>query len=718
MATRRPWRPLPWLAGAIACALPLWAAAPAATALPPRLDVTSAHSAAPSGAGRAVPPGGLITYTLTVTNKGPSVAKNVTATDTLPADITFESSEDGCTAVGQKVTCGPEPELAVGSTRTWTFVARLSPSYDGTGDDLGNAAVTESDATDPDEDDNTNEPVVPPGPFDPEADLVATKTVVQTEAVAPGEEFAYTVTVTNRGLSDARNVKATDTLPDLLNYVSSDDECTESQQKVTCGPEPVLAPGASASWTFRVQLDPSYTGDGKDLPNTATAGSDTPDPDRRNNTSDQVYPRVGTPEADLSIDKTTVTDTPVSPGETFQYAVRVTNDGPSRAESVSVTDALPQGLSFESSDDGCTALAQRVSCGTEPTLDPGASRTWIFTVRLDSGYTGDGSDIQNIATVTSETADPDETNNTSEPAGPPGDRVNPPTADLAVTKEPVGDTPPVPGEEFQYLITVSNDGPSSDAHSVTLTDKLPEELTYVSSRPSGCTFDGDAVRCARSTPLKVGEQVQYLLTVKLDPSYTGDGTEIVNSATVTAENIDPNDGNDTSTAPLPGGESGDPRADLRADKRLGSDTPVSPGESFPYEITVTNDGPSEAKQVRATDTLPENLTFDRSASGCTAVGRTVTCGPEATLGPDESKTWIIWAKLAPDYTGNGDDIVNTATVSSATADPDSGNDSSTVTGVPGSRVDEAKADLEVDKEAHEKKEAATTATTSRTFGRD
>ncbi|MFG3410025.1 hypothetical protein [Streptomyces sp. NPDC048142] len=712
MATRRSWRPLHWLAGVIACALPLWGATPAAAA--PQLEVTSTRAAGPTAEGRMVPPGGLITYTLTVTNKGPSVARNVTATDTLPANITFESSKDGCTAVGQKVTCGPEPELAVGKTKTWTFVARLSPSYDGTGDDLGNAATTDSDATDPDKENNTNDPVIPPGPFDPKADLVATKSVAQTEPAVPGEEFAYTVTVTNKGLSDARNVKATDTLPRLLNYVSSADECTESQQKVTCGPDPVLAPGASVSWTFKVQLDPSYTGDGKDLPNTATAGSDTPDPDTRNNTSDQVYPRVDTPEADLRIDKTTVTDTPVSPGETFQYAVRVTNDGPSRAESVSVSDTLPTPLSFVSPADGCTALGQRVSCGTLPTLDSGASRTWIFTVKLDSGYTGDGSDIQNIATVTSETDDPDETNNTSKPAGPPGDKVNPPTADLSVTKEPVGDTPPVPGKEFQYHITVSNDGPSADAHSVTLTDRLPKELTYVSSTPSGCTYDGDIVRCARSTPLKVGEKAEYLLTVKLDPSYTGDGTEIVNSATVTAANIDPNGDNDTSTAPLPSGKSGDPSADLEAGKKLGSDSPVSPGETFPYEITVTNQGPSEAKQVKATDTLTENLSFDHSPSGCTAAGRTVTCGPETTLGPDESKTWIVWVKLAPDYTGNGDDIVNTATVSSDTADPDSGNDSSTVTGVPGSKVDEAKADLEVDKEAAENKEGAAVSGTSRT----
>ncbi|WMX44513.1 DUF11 domain-containing protein [Streptomyces roseicoloratus] len=710
MARRRTGRPLPWLAGVIACVLPLWGATPAvavgtaATAAAPQLETSVTRAAGPGAAGRLVPPGGLITYTLTVTNKGPSVARNVTATDTLPENIVFESSKDGCTAVGQKVSCGPEAELAVGKSKTWTFVARLKPSYEGTGDDLGNAAVTDSGTTDPDKENNTNPPVVPPGPFDPKADLVATKSVVQTKAVAPGESFLYTLTVTNRGLSDARNVKATDTLPRQLNYVSSDDECTETQQNVTCGPVPVLAPGASVSWTFEVQLDQAYTGDGKDLPNTATARSDTPDPDTRNNTSDQVYPQVDTPKADVRIDKTTVTDIPVAPGETFQYAVRVTNDGPSRAEGVSIEDTLPSRLTFVESPDGCTALGQRVSCGTLATLDAGASRTWIFTVKLDSGYTGDGSDIQNIATVTSETSDPDTSNNTSRPAGVPGNKVNPPTADLSVVKEPVGDTPPVPGTEFQYRITVANDGPSSDAHSVTLTDKLPEELTYVSTTPSGCTYDGDVVRCARTTPLKVGEKVEYLLTVRLDPSYTGDGTDILNGATVTAANIDPNSKNDTSTTKLPGGRTGTPSADLKAQKKLGSSTPISPGETFPYEITVTNHGPSEAKDVKATDTLPAQLSFVSSASGCTAAGKTVTCGPEAKLGPNESRTWTITVRLAPDYTGDGSDITNTATVSSTTADPDSGNDSSTVTGVPGSKVDEAKADLEVDKEATETKE--------------
>ena len=52
-------------------------------------------------------PGTDFDYTFTVYNTGPSTATSVTITDTLPATLHFVSSPDGCTAVGQVVTCGP-----------------------------------------------------------------------------------------------------------------------------------------------------------------------------------------------------------------------------------------------------------------------------------------------------------------------------------------------------------------------------------------------------------------------------------------------------------------------------------------------------------------------------------------------------------------------------------------------------------------------------------
>ncbi|EDY53379.1 cell surface protein, partial [Streptomyces clavuligerus] len=502
----------------------------------------------------------------------------------------------------------------------------------------------------------------------------------------------------NAGPSDARNTTVTDTLPDGVSFVSSGDPCTASGQRVTCGPLARLTPGSSETWTFRVKLSAAYSGDGNDLRNTATSSSDSADPDLSNNTSSAVLPPGGVtaPQADLWTAKRPTTTTPISPGETFSYAVTVTNDGPSQALNARITDTLPDPLAFVSSPDGCTASGQTVSCGPQPVLAPGAARTWTFVVRLDPNYRGDGTDIRNTATVTSDTADPVPGNNTSPEVGLPGSAVNQPYADLSVVKTAVGTTPPAPGESFDYRIRITNNGPSADAFNVRLSDDLPPGLTYVSSSPAGCTVSGQMVSCRRTAPLAVGDSVEYTLTVRVDPAYHGDGSDLANTARVTADNIDPNSENDTSTALPPGGTVATPSADLGIEKRPTTSTPIAPGEYFDYEVTVTNHGPSQAEQVRVTDLLPTALSFVSSDDPCMS-GDTVECGPLDSLAPGASVTWVFRVKLDPEYEGDGSDIRNRATVHSTTEDPQPSNNTSTAVGTPGGTVKEPTADLEVTK---------------------
>ncbi|MFE3554646.1 hypothetical protein ACFXKW_07205 [Streptomyces sp. NPDC059193] len=687
------------------CAAALWAAPAPAAALP-----TTAPAGAPArpGTGHSVEvtarwakaPGDQITYTLTAKNKGPSVARNVTATDRLPKGITFVDSSDGCTAVDQTVTCGPEPQLTVGQSRSWSFHARLSASYQGDGSDLGNSAQGASDATDPAPANNKPDPVLPPGPFDPISDLTTVKTPLGAGPTVPGQEFEYEIHTSNKGPSDARNVVVTDTLPDGLTFVSSADPCTAAGRKVTCGPLARMAPGGDVVWTFRVKLDPAYAGDGSDLRNTATSSSASEEPEPADNTSAPVLPPGGVtaPQADVWTTKRPANTTPIAPGETFEYVVTATNDGPSRAVGTTVTDRLPSQLAFVSSSptDDCSAADGTVTCGPQSVLEPGTSRTYRFTVRLDSTYTGNGSDIRNTATATARTRDPKPENNTSSPAGLPGSTVNKPTADLAVTKEALGTKAPVPGETFDYRIRVTNNGPSADAFNVKLTDNLPEGLAYVASSPAGCTVAGRLVSCKRTSPLKVGETVEYLLTVRVDPGYKGDGSDLKNTAQVTADNIDPASENDEGTATVPGGHVAEPAADLAVVKKPVQSNPVAPGESFDYALTVTNNGPSQADQITVSDVLPTALSFVAGDATCTS-GRTVTCGPLAHLAPGASFTWVIRVKLDPSYTGNGSDIRNTATVDSLTPDPKPANNTSTAAAPPGGTVKEATADLEVGK---------------------
>ena len=63
-------------------------------------DLSIAKSASPA----SVFLGQDLTYTITVTNKGPSNATDVVVTDTLPDTVTFKSADHGGTLSGNKVT--------------------------------------------------------------------------------------------------------------------------------------------------------------------------------------------------------------------------------------------------------------------------------------------------------------------------------------------------------------------------------------------------------------------------------------------------------------------------------------------------------------------------------------------------------------------------------------------------------------------------------------
>ncbi|MFF4365088.1 hypothetical protein [Streptomyces sp. NPDC001594] len=241
-----------------------------------RADVSVAKEGLGTG---PVAPGEEFDYRITARNLGPSDTTAVTIDDTLPSPLAFVSSPDGCTANGRVLSCPVRAALAAGARTSWTFRVRLAPGYQGDGGDLGNTATVRHALPDPQSVNDTSLPAGPPGgTAAARADLSTLKSPTGRTRVAPGETFAYRVTVRNAGPSTARRVRITDPLPPSLALVSPADGCTAAGATLSCGPQPELAPGESVSWTFTVRLDPAYEGDGTALTNTATASSDTADP--------------------------------------------------------------------------------------------------------------------------------------------------------------------------------------------------------------------------------------------------------------------------------------------------------------------------------------------------------------------------------------------------------------------------------------------------------
>ncbi|MER6911239.1 hypothetical protein ABT354_06160 [Streptomyces sp. NPDC000594] len=379
--------------------------------------------------------GGPVVYTVRVANSNDNDVMGAFVRDAVPGltGVTWSCTATSGSSCGQASGSGNNLSTTVnllrGGSATYTITG-TAPAQPTT---LTNTA-TVTPPSDRSDTDTTNNSASVTTTVTARADVVASKNGVGTGPITPGQQFDYRVTALNNGPSNTTNVRITDTLPVGLTFVSSADGCTASGRNLACPTRPSLPSGTSVSWTFRVLLDPSYTGDGSDLVNTATASHDVTDPNTANNTATAIPPGgVTVPRADLRTVKRTVTSTPIAPGQTFEFTVTVTNGGPSTARQVRLTDPLPTSLAFVSSADGCTASGQNVSCGPVSGLPTGASVTWTFQVRLSASYEGDGSDLRNTATASAATDDPDPTNNSGS-TGPPGGRTNRPTADIVLTK--------------------------------------------------------------------------------------------------------------------------------------------------------------------------------------------------------------------------------------------------------------------------------------------
>ncbi|HEY8183201.1 MAG TPA: hypothetical protein VII32_13255, partial [Thermoanaerobaculia bacterium] len=98
------------------------------------------------------------------------------------------------------------------------------------------------------------------------------------------------------------------------------------------------------------------------------------------------------------------------------------------------------------------------------------------------------------------------------------------------------------------------------------------------------------------------------------------------------------------------------------------------GSNITYNISVTNNGPSDASNVSLSDPTPTGLTFVSATGGCVTFAPSPCNLGTMTSGQTKSFTATYTVSSSPP-----NPIVNTASVSSTTPDPASGNNSASVT---------------------------------------
>ncbi len=610
--------------------------------------------------------GGMTTFEIIVRNDGPSDADNVSVTDALPAGTTLVS------AAGPGWTCGlsspvvcDRNTLVESDSATITVIVRVGTGVaDGT--TLTNTA--DSSTTTPGDvlADNTDDADVD---VIARADLEIQKTHVGT-VINSGTQVTFELRVGNAGLSDAQApLDVTDELPVGMTYAGSSGPwtCTPgvagpSGQQVTCrlmGSDPLLAYTNAPMLNITAQVDAAA--DAGTLTNSGTVSSGTVDPTTGNNTdTDDV--EVDT-LADVSIVKTHGALGHI--GDTLDFTLLVSNDGPSEARAVVVSDQLPSGLTYvDAAGQGwtCSAVAELATCALNGPLASGASALPITVTAnvTPAAYPA----VDNTADVTSGTTDSDASNNTST------DSVDVPAqVDLSVVKH--HRDPLKVGESATYELTVKNAGPTPDAGPVSVIDTLPTGLTFVSASGAGwtCEAAGQKVTCVDVDGLEIGERSKIAIVVDVEASAY---PQVINTAGVTSDSEDLDPSNNATSDP----SNIMPSVELTVTKELLSITP----NQATYEITVTNLGPNDTvTEVLVVDQLPTPLDYKSAHSpgwSCANIGKTVRCTHARTLAVGESSGFVVVAEV---HAAEGTTITNTAVVSAGDTDgPDPQDTATTV----------------------------------------
>ena len=280
-----------------------------------------------------VPPlGSDVTFTVTVTNAGPSAASGVALTDVLPEGlllVSFTPSQGTYTPATGVWALGA---LAAGTQTTLTLRATVQQS----GPLTNRAAKTAQTERDPNPANDASGVTV----NGQAADVQVVKTVDRPTPQL-GERVTFTVTVTNNGPNTATGVQVLDTLSPGLT-LDSETPVTVSHGTYTAATGlwevGTLAHTGSAA-TATLQITATVTQAGP-LTNLAVKiEQDQPDP---NPTNDQD--RLTLPDqllADLVVTKSNGGSS-VVPGTEVTYTVIVTNHGPSAVTNATVSDPIPR----------------------------------------------------------------------------------------------------------------------------------------------------------------------------------------------------------------------------------------------------------------------------------------------------------------------------------------------------------------------------------------
>ncbi len=524
-----------------------------------------------------------LTYTISVTNQGPDLARSVAITDTLPPGLQLQSwsiNAGNCpTATSTEFNC-TVPQILVGSSVSLT-ISVLAPVADLSTSTITNTVTASAREVDPILGNNTFTATVQ---LLPRAELSVTK-ADSVDPVVAGTKFEYTFVVSNAGPDGATGVALSDFLPSAIepDVGSLPAGCTytSSTRKVACTLGNIAA---GAAVTRTITVDPR--GNGRVVNNIVTVTGN----EYENVTADNSASQTTTILSHADLEIKTNAPSGVDRDVPFEYVLDVSNKGPSEAANVQIVNTLPVGMqynSFTSTKPGtaCSGSGRTITCTLGTILDSAS-----FQVRLNVTPTAEG-EFTNTTSVSSGTPDNKTGNNSSSATTTVTENV---ALSITVTSTP---SKVKENDNFAYTIDARNNG-TSIAYGVSVVDTLPAGVSFVSAAaPFGWSCDATALPVVTCTPasgsLPAGGQA--IITLQVTAKKTG---TLTNNVSITSSE-------DSASASV--ATTVDPTLDLV----MGLSTPVTGtvGVTFSYVLTVTNSGPSTATGVVVTSALDPTVQF-------------------------------------------------------------------------------------------------------------
>ena len=465
-----------------------------------------------------------VNYTVTVTNDGIGDAKDVVVRDILGEGLKFVSSTGNYTFDEATRTVTWIVDLAKGESRTF-YVNAIVSGYGNVTNSLvvGNKTVGV----------NVTVPEIIP-------DKIANISNPNF-----GDNVNYTVTVTNDGIGDAKDVVVRDILGEGLKFVSATGNYTFDEATRTVTWIVDLAKGESKVFSVIATV----VGYGN-VTNSLVVGNKT------------AGVNVTVPE--INPDKTVDNEIP-NFGDNVTYTVTVTNDGIGDANNVVITDVLDKGLKFLNATGNFTYDEKTGIITWIVDLAKGETKTFNVNVTV-LGY----GVLPNTVAVGNKTA------------------VRNITVPEIITVKEVNSSDIHIGDEITYTITVSNPG-KINATNVVIRDILPEGLKFINASNGGVY---DPVTGIITWILNITANSTVDLTADVCVNKSGNITNTVNV------------GNKTSNCTIESGDIVDLEIHIVADK-----SEIYVGDNVVYTVTVINNGPSDAINTIANILIPNALSI-------------------------------------------------------------------------------------------------------------